>query len=234
MGSFDGCVPVEVAEAVNRIIDAGPVHDLGEVKRWRLRLGSIEVPLRPQSICEMLRAALIAAFPRYEEYVLAVKATFLHHVLDKVERLLREHGLILARDPVRLVYHAYVDRRSQLYCLRHGLGDTVFDDVYGFVERNAERMVDDIVNEAGVDVVGPGALAQLLALYVWCRGVYGVVRIPSHMGRPLPVAAAARKIYSLLKRGERVVLALDRGLEFDSLKDLVSTIIREIPRNCPD
>lgn len=220
-------IPEHIVNEVNRIIDSGPIHDLGEVKKYKTHIGDMSIPLRPQDTCMLLKMTLMSIYPDRKEYILAAKAAILHHILDKIERILKEHGALAAHDPTKLVKYAYEDRRNHLICLEEEL----FPQVLNLIQLNAHEIIDDILKESNINTIGPSVVVQLLTEYVKHKKIKGVISIPSHMDRPLPVAAAARKIYTLLKQGEKVTIILDKIYEFTNIKDLVSTLLKELRKN---
>lgn len=219
-------IPEHIADKVNRIIDSGPIHDLGKDVKYIIYIYGIPYTTYINT-CTFLKMTLTSIFSDHREYILAAKAAILHHILDKIERILKEYGTLITHNPIKIVKHACENRYSHLMCL----GEELFRQVSDFVQRNAYKIVDDILRESNIDAIGPYVVVRLLTKYVKHKKIKGIISIPSHMDRPLPVAAAARKIYALLKRGEKVTIILDKVYEFTNIKDLVSTLIKELKKN---
>jgi hypothetical protein len=223
-------IPEHIASSVDKLIDGGAVHDLGEVKKPRIRSPTgMEIPLRPVHTSFGLVYALKVLFGGGSDYVYAVRAALLHHFLDKVERVLRECGAsICGARPDAVVDAAYAKM------LQHGLDMLSRDElekIYMFLKVNASDVVKDIVADRGLSPIGPSTLAMLLRGYIEGHGYDTLVWIPSHEPRrPLPLTAAARKILSALNRGEEVSIQFSRRTDhypathpyrFRNLEDLV-------------
>ena len=229
-------IPWHIASEVNRIIDSKyGIHDLGEVKQRRIISGNIEIPLRPEPTVFKLKDILMLEFPDRRDYELAVKASLLHHFLDKIERYLKEYGSTVISDSEKVIDHA----KKKMY--EHHLNllsREEFMRVYLFLKRHSNEVISDILEDMknkgrSIDYIGPSELSELLKKYIEKRGYKKLILILSHIfdKRPLPLTSAAKKIFYELKKGNHITLqfviktrpfiSATRSYTFKSLKELI-------------
>jgi len=225
---------VDIASSVDRIIDYEyGVHDLGEVKQRYLGTGIVRIPLGPDITVYELKEILRIRFPSDQEYRLAVKAALLHHFLDKIERCLKERGAVV--DPEKIIDRAM---EKMLQHLLNRLSSEELMRVYLFLKSYSSEVVNDILEDMknrgiGIEPIGPKPLMDLLKRYIDRHGYKKLILIPSHIfdGRPLPLVAAARKIFNELKKGNPVTIKFvtetrpyisgTRPFTFRSLEELI-------------
>jgi len=205
-------VPDDIASRVNEIIDyAYGEHDLGEVKQRYLVVDNVKIPLGKDITVHELENILMLEFPDKREYKLAVKAALLHHFLDKIERCLKEVG-ILAVDYSEKVIDYAEEKMRQHYL--HVLSREEFRKLYSFLKEHSREVVHDVLEDMkskgirSIDYIGPTILADFLKEYIERHGYEKFILIPSHIHgeRPLPLMSATRKIFHELKKGNRVTI----------------------------
>ena len=215
----------DVVAFVDDLIDGGKCggHDVGlEVLTGVLseELGvSVAVEHGAKAILECLEDWGLMG----EEYL---RAAALHFLLDCVDRVMKAFGTQVGRERPGELLRYCTDLlesrwRVQLYRyfpLEAAEVERYVDALVGrvrFLAENYGRVLEECVgyiaeeNEAkGVGRVGHGVYSQLLSQL--CRKL-GIKCIFYVDGRPLPVAAAARKVYSKLERGEEVEISSTYG-----------------------
>jgi len=209
-------VPFWISDLVNKLIDCVQAHDpeerkrchdLGLTKNRKLNIGWISIPLGKDVTAVELYEELRRLFAG-SDFLHAVRAALLHHFLDMIERQIRELGEKVARNASELV----VDRAYEKM-FEHGL-DVLsrgeLEAIYSFLKRYSEEVVSDVINDVesrgkAIDSFGPTSLIVLFREYIERHG-YGSFIWIHPMTRPLPLAAAVRKIHSMLSKREEVCI----------------------------
>ena len=170
----------------------------------------------------------------------ALVLALLHHILDLAMKCLLDRGITIERSG-EMILCAYEKIRqyyihSQLGLLSTSIGIGTFADVLEWLIRilieKSKQLYNLFLTELkskGLELgLGPRAIRDCMVHYVKERGYYGIVYID---GTPLPVAAAASKVYSKLRRGEGATIGFAKApyliverITVSSLKELVEKL----------
>jgi len=207
-------IPLHISMQVNALIDHGPIHDLGETKRARLDMGMISIPLGPDVTVVELSEELRRRFS-YSDYPYAVRAALLHHFLDKIERQIGELGEEEARkSPELVVERAY---EKMIEHSLDALSPEELESIHSFLREHAGEVVSEVIADMKhrgrtIESKGPTPLMTLFRKYIERHG-YGTLIWIHPMTRPLPLAAAVRKVHTSLVKGEEVCIQF--GYNYD-------------------
>ncbi len=240
-------IPSWIAREVDQIIDAGRRHDAGKIKRERLlkEIFGVNVDTGPKVDVDTsgeLWRELIKRFHDKNALILAVKASYLHHLLDSVRDVIKSFGNkpLSQVPPEGIIMEA--ERRMRVGVILKQdptLNHELYEEVRGFILRNAAEIVNDIISELGSrrDIsIGSDLLADLFELWRREKNLPTFIFI---QGRSLPYRAAAYEIWSLLSRGEAVKfyfvckrgfssLQCSQTFTFSSVRELADYIAREL------
>ncbi|MHA1506790.1 MAG: hypothetical protein ACTSR0_06405 [Candidatus Asgardarchaeia archaeon] len=212
-------IPEEISREVNRLIDSGGRHDLGRSGR-RGGIGPIEVIITtgPRDLLELLEEE----FP--DDFETALKASALHHLLDRIERMVKEAGYEHIEISPELIEIAYDGIKSKLlkeysHALVCDNATKIFIDVLKSVKNEllpmSNELTRDIIEEVRrgrkAEPCGPLYIAKILKKI----SVYGIITVDN---KPLPLIAAAQKIYSKLRKKSPVRVNIRTKKGFESLK----------------
>jgi hypothetical protein len=235
-------LPEDVVVFVDKLIDTGKcgAHDVGlEILTERLSEHlDISAALEHGAwrLLECLRR-----LGRLDEAHL--QAAALHLLLDSADRRMEALGTWTAEADAGKFLRECVDwvedrlrRQALSYFFGEGLGET--RTLVGYMRFLLEKhkaalaqCLEHIVLERkskGTLQLGPGALAQLLSELCRRRGAKCLFRV-GKLGKPLPAAPAAAKVYSMLKGGGAVAVESVDGkisVAASSLEELLEKLLR--------
>ncbi len=209
-------IPKDIADLVNRIIDSFDEHDMGLVKSKELIPGYGFSKVKIDTLPDLIEH-LKYYFHDVKSYRYATLAAILHHFLDSIAFIIKSAGACSRFVPDSVVEYA----KNRLISHRlNRLNYKAFEEVYNFVKKYAKDIVEDITNELsskGVLEIGPELFKKLFNKWRERHGYPGLVWIRGYP-RPLPVASAAKKIYSMLKGNEEVTFYFCKNVGYNCIK----------------
>ena len=185
----------------------------------------------------------VGRYERSERYLLYIPddvlaLATLHHILDLCMDYLRTNRIDESESYLMIDYakNVLIHYRENLSELKTAVGvsfDKVFDWLIGILKDRSRQLYRLLINEIKMKGLEPGlansnAVMKLLQSYVRKIGYSGIIYVND---RPLPIAAAAKKIFKLLTRGETIELGFtirDRYLYYVIVKVVKVSNIREL------
>jgi len=251
-------------DKIDKIIDAGEEHDVGRhldplsfkrlLRELWLEFGDA-VPIgsnrflglknksreeRLAWLNEAIRNGTIHYYNLYIPDDVIMLAT-LHHILDLCMEYLYKFP-ITEEEAVLMIEYAEKKlrdyfRRFRDETLSGDFLERAFNWLIGALKERAVQLYRLMVEELEEKGLKPGYspenLARLLTEYVKEKGYYGIIYVN---GIPLPVAAAASRIFSELRAGRRVELGFSRyrgpyppiheKIEVSSLDEIFKKLLR--------
>jgi hypothetical protein len=235
-------LPEDAVAFVDELIDTGRcgAHDIGlEMLREQLSEQlDISAALKhgAQRLFECLRR-----LGRLDE--MHLQAAALHFLLDSADRRMESLGTWAAEIDAEKFLRECIDwvedklrRQAFRYFFGEGLSEayTLVSYMRLLLKKHKAALVqclEHVVLERkskGTLQLGPGTLAQLFSELCKRHGAKCFFRV-GKLGKPLPAAPAAAKAYSLLKRGEAVIIeSVDRkvAITASSLEELFEKLLQ--------
>ncbi len=245
-------------EKIDEIIDsATPEHDLGRgadplsfhrltYELW-LEFGDVYIggkPLHLRSRRERLEW-LQRHHPNFPPNALlyipddALILATLHHVLDLCMDFLLNNPVSMEDSHLMLTYararlRDYELRLRSLY--EHGLPSLVdlskaYDWLFQVLMERSKQLYQILAEELRRKGLKPGHGPRRILELLKNKSTRGVVRVN---GQPLPLAAAARKLFNELRKHKKTTLEFDDvRIEAESLNELLEQLLRH-PGSCRD
>jgi len=210
-------VPEEIARLVNKVIDERNWHDLGRLKSAYtlsiipLRGGCYVKPrlTRKPTIGKLARI-MREEFKDKESLYYAVVAAILHHFMDFIMKVLRRYGSISLEYPkvvlkkAERLIHEHQVSRLEILCMTPGAFKEVKEFIYAHVEDMLKDILHELETKGKVPRIGPDTFSKVFCEWAKHKNMHVITRIESiseSYNHLLPPSAAARKIYSELRKG---------------------------------
>jgi len=169
-------------------------------------------------------------------------AAVLHHILDVLEEIIRSWYPVASREKAPQLIDQAKETLSHIMFKLKGLRPLVAPHIS--FDKMVEQMIDqlkkrayEIYNEIISNLqkkgwkpeAGPGIIRTCLLEIIRKENIYGVITVNE---RPLPVVAAATKIYSELSKGKPVKVTIGPyTLKWRSLSDILEWYLKVTSAN---
>jgi len=244
-------IPDSITTRVNNVINKEHDRNLGRLKPvYYIDVSPAPPPGVPErrkytvSTVGELCGRLLEEFKDRDALISAVEAAILYHFMITLASLIRRRGELVLKNPGKLIDEVedlLLENRLpsiELLCK----APNSYLKVKRFIKRYSREFLRDILDDLSrsrrLPEIGADLFVKVFSRWAKAKGIHviNLIESPTETYQYLiPPPAAARKIYSKLRKNEEVIFKSNsKTYQFKDLNDALNIMLRELGINIID